>query len=149
MSYDISIVGQDEKVVELENEHGQIGGTYQVERIPASQDFLTRLARRTASALRVHHTPNHNLLPDTKRAELNITYNYTHHYRKVWGFSLDKFHDMTVRHAKILLKQAIDILGTERDPNYWAPTAGNAGAAAQSLLLIINSCDDEDSIKVY
>ena len=62
------------------------------------------------------------------RAELNVTYNYARFFdfRALDG---QKAAD-TVEHIGMAVQQ----LGTERDPDYWKPTPGNAGHALSILL---------------
>ena len=69
------------------------------------------------------------------RCELNITYNYTHHYKDAFGpQGIDVLHDMPASEAAPLLLQAIQQLGSEPDDNYWSATPGNAGRALRILL---------------
>ena len=84
------------------------------------------------------------VLGGTSEAELNITYNYSNQFAKV---GLD-FHEHAPlgRHGKIavhgkragdlipLLADAVKSLGTERHPDYWKSTPGNAGFALSILL---------------
>lgn len=61
-------------------------------------------------------------------AALNVTYNYT------------QFFDFGVLNGRRAadsipeLSETVDRLGTEQDQNYWRPTAGNTGYAANILL---------------
>ena len=69
-------------------------------------------------------------------AELNVTYNYG----KFYYDHLDKQHGLKWLHKKKAqdtierLEAAVKELGTERDGDYWAATAGNAGHALFILL---------------
>jgi hypothetical protein len=77
------------------------------------------------------------VLGGTTEAELNITYNYSKYYYQC----LDEKKGIRWLYGKTgaetidRLQQAINILGTIRDNNYWLPTPGNAGRALQTLLL--------------
>jgi len=63
-------------------------------------------------------------------ATLNITYNYGVFYREVMGgngmWDLD---GMSAADAVPILRDAVLELGVIRNPDYWAATRGNAGAA--------------------
>ena len=69
-------------------------------------------------------------------ADLNITYNYSKFYHE----HLDKEEGLRWLNGKIAsdcierLEAAVKALGTERDGDYWKPTAGNAGHALNILL---------------
>lgn len=78
----------------------------------------------------------------TTEAEVSITYNYG-------GFFRDAMEDPDPEESDILgrmlggkragdvipmLERAVERLGTERDPDYWKATAGNAGAMLNLLL---------------
>lgn len=68
--------------------------------------------------------------------ELNVTYNYGPHYYR----ELDKdagfkwLHGKTGAEAQARLEKAVAALGTNRVPDYWADTPGNAGYALSILL---------------
>lgn len=71
----------------------------------------------------------------TTTADLNVTYNYARQFTEAGlADGLDTLHDMTARDAIPLLARAVMQLGTERDPDYWQATAGNAGYALSILL---------------
>jgi hypothetical protein len=69
-------------------------------------------------------------------ADMTVTYNYRQFYYE----TLDEakgFEWLDGKQAKDAiprLEKAIAILGTERDPNYWKATAGNAGHILSVLL---------------
>ena len=76
------------------------------------------------------------------RAELNVTYNYSPQYHRV--FPKDRCPDgfrslngMAVGDAIPLLEAAVENLGTVPDEDYWKATPGNAGKA---LALILSWC---------
>jgi hypothetical protein len=76
-------------------------------------------------------------------AELNITYNYGPHFRRV--FADDKgvrsLYGMTGADSIPILRSAIAQLGNDVDPNdYWNPTEGNAKAALTNLLFLARAC---------
>lgn len=68
-------------------------------------------------------------------ASLNVTYNYA----KLYYEFLDSEKGIRWLYGKKAkdtldrLAHAIAMLGTERDPDYWKPTAGNAGYALSIL----------------
>lgn len=143
MSYDISVHDHDGNMVETD--HGQIGGTYQTVARPQKRTLIGR-APDTAG---LGDGPEFTYRPITTHAELNVTFNYARHYRKVWGFSLEELDNMIVARVRPLLEQAVRELGTDTDPDYWAALPGNAGAAALSLWLIMEDCDDDHVVRVH
>lgn len=74
----------------------------------------------------------------TREAWLNITYNYSGLYHSIWGHGLLEFDGMTVAEAKPLMITAIERLGAVRSDNYWEATWGNAGAALQDLMQLMD-----------
>ena len=66
---------------------------------------------------------------------INITYNYSSHFRRVLGgeglWDLD---GVTGEDAIPLLQAATVVLGMETDKDHWKPTPGNAGFALLILL---------------
>ena len=85
---------------------------------------------------------------DEARAYLNVTYNYGGHYEKLWGHGIRKFDGMTIAEVRPYIIEAVEKLGTARSENYWSSTKGNAGAAMQDLLTIIDKCYPEDVIEI-
>lgn len=90
----------------------------------------------------------------TRRAEINITYNYGRYYRDFWFESLFELNNMSLDKAIPQLEKAVAALGTETTDNYWQSTAGNAGHALQGLLIICNLAkheypDEPLHLKVY
>ena len=75
-------------------------------------------------------------LGGTDSASLNVTYNYGRWIRE--GLDVEQglkwLHDRKAKHCIERLEAAVGKLGTEKDSNYWAPTAGNAGYALAILL---------------
>lgn len=71
----------------------------------------------------------------THQAIINVTYNYNGVYRKNLGVTLREMLDGKQGHDTVeILSKGVAILGTEPDPNYWAPTKGNAGYILSLLL---------------
>jgi len=76
------------------------------------------------------------VLGGTTEAALNVTYNYGPLYYKY----LDKekgirwLYGKTGERTRLQLATAVAQLGTVKDPDYWAPTPGNAGYALSILL---------------
>ena len=76
--------------------------------------------------------PHH--LAGGAEAALNITYNYGGHFRRVFGGrGLWDLAGLRANQLIALLDTAIEELGTDRAPDYWQPTPGNAGAALSDL----------------
>lgn len=68
------------------------------------------------------------------RAELNVTYNYSRHFRgALGGEGLSDLNGAQASEVLELLRQAAAELGIERDDDYWASTEGNAGHALSIL----------------
>ena len=79
-------------------------------------------------------------------ADLNVTYNYSGDFVRAWPEDLDKrkkagdgllgkmLHGRKAGDVIELLEKAVEKLGTDRHPDYWAPTPGNAGYALSILL---------------
>jgi len=71
----------------------------------------------------------------TNDAWLNITYNYSPHYRRAFGAGgIRTLYGMTGAESMPLLRTAIGILDDDVDPNYWTATEGNAKRALCQLL---------------
>ena len=84
-----------------------------------------------------HHSEGgSHVVGGCEEAELNITYNYSPHYRK----HLDKDKGLQWCHKKVAastigrLEQAVGALGTQKDEDYWQPSPGNAGFALSIML---------------
>ena len=84
----------------------------------------------------------------TDEASVNITYNYSKFYGMFWTHNLYGLDGLRIDKASELLVQAIEELGTEKDTNYWKATAGNAGAALQTLLNVIQACPRDSVVEV-
>ncbi len=73
----------------------------------------------------------------TINAELNITYNYAKHYRRVLGGrGIREIYGKTGAESIQMLKDAISMLGDDVHDNYWEPTEGNARHALTQLLAL-------------
>lgn len=73
------------------------------------------------------------------RACLNVTYNYGARYREHLppadsNILVTMLDGKTAAETIPLLERLVAALGTERDRDYWQPTAGNAGYALSILL---------------
>jgi len=70
----------------------------------------------------------------TPFAELNITYNYAPHFRRVLGENgIRTIYGMTGQDSLPLIEAAIAKLGDDVDGDYWKPTEGNAKAALRNV----------------
>lgn len=73
----------------------------------------------------------------TDMAWLNITYNYSDFYYRLWPISgIRTLYGIPLRNAVEMLKAGISKLRGRPCENYWEPTSGNAKAALKSLLAI-------------
>lgn len=72
----------------------------------------------------------------TDEAWLNITYNYSKHFCRVFGEEkgIRILYGMTGRESIPVLKKAIEQLGNDVNDDYWKSTEGNAKRALQQLL---------------
>lgn len=104
MSHDVSLM-RDGQTVEVEHHAGE-GGTY--------------------------------ALGGSQSADLNITYNYSECYALCPRFQaigrVRGLDGMSGADAIPILAEAVEILGTKKYADYWAPTPGNAGYALSILL---------------
>ena len=68
-------------------------------------------------------------------AEMSVTYNYNAYYSKfLHTKGMRGLSGLTGRQSIPNLEHAVEILGTERDKDYWASTPGNAGYALSVML---------------
>ena len=87
-----------------------------------------------------HHTEGGTIATGgTNDAEMSITYNYAEVYHLVNDengeeFSIWNMNNKAAAETIATLQSAVDILGTSKYRDYWAPTPGNAGHAASVLL---------------
>lgn len=76
-------------------------------------------------------------LGGTRDAWLNVTYNYAPHFYRVLGdMGIRSIYGMTGLDSVLVLETGIKQLGTDTDPDYWAPTEGNARKALEALLTL-------------
>lgn len=71
----------------------------------------------------------------TNLCEMNITYNYAPHFRRVFDDDngIRVIYGMTGAESIPLLARAIALLADDIDDDYWQPTEGNAKAALCQL----------------
>jgi len=80
---------------------------------------------------------------NNNRAELNITWNYGKLYYSIMGDKgIRTIYGLSGAESIIILKAAIDKLGSDIDSDYWKPTEGNAKRALQQLLVLATLCPD-------
>jgi hypothetical protein len=72
-------------------------------------------------------------LGGSDEAALNVTYNYSE-VTNLIDFNFKNLDGRTAEDTIDELTRVVDTLGTHIFENYWAPTPGNAGAAAAILL---------------
>ena len=73
----------------------------------------------------------------TDECWLNVTYNYSEHYYRVFGEKgIRSIYGMTGAESIPILKTAIEQLGDDVSQNYWEPTEGNAKQALVQLLAL-------------
>lgn len=76
-------------------------------------------------------------LGGTREASLNVTYNYSKHYYRVFGEKgIRTIYGLTGAESVKVLQDAIIKLGDDTDDDYWKPTEGNAKAALYHLLAL-------------
>jgi hypothetical protein len=110
-------------------------------------DLLDPVTKQTIRFDAVHHIKGGNyVLGGTDEASLNVTYNYSKHFCRVF----EEFEDPTRLEKKLfgirildgrtgaesipILRKAISTLGDDVDEDYWKATEGNAKAALYGLL---------------
>ena len=70
-------------------------------------------------------------------ASLNITYNYAPIYTECFGEKGIRFlYGKNAADTIPILEEAIDALGDDVNPDYWAATEGNAKAALRQLVAL-------------
>ena len=76
-------------------------------------------------------------------AEIDITYNYSGHYKRVFGSmgngrycGIRCIYGMTGAESIPILEQAISMLGDDVNEDYWEPTEGNAKHALYQCLAL-------------
>ena len=85
------------------------------------------------------------LVGGTNECELNITYNYSELYHRVFPLTENENHNMTTsglawlsgktgKESIPVLEGAVEVLGVKRNDDYWNATEGNAGFALSILL---------------
>lgn len=73
----------------------------------------------------------------TRTATLNVTYNYSGHYRRVFGENgIRSVYGMTGAESIPVLKDAIAQLCNDVDEDYWKATEGNAMRPLLQLLAL-------------
>jgi hypothetical protein len=71
-------------------------------------------------------------------AELNVTYNYSPHYRRAFGTDdgIRSIYGMSGAESIPVMEKAAAQLGDDIDPDYWKSTEGNAKHALLQLLAL-------------
>ena len=75
-------------------------------------------------------------LGGTTELHLNITYNYSVHYRMLGEEGIRSIYGMTGAESIPILREAVAQLGEDVSDNYWEPTEGNAKAALVDLVVL-------------
>ena len=88
------------------------------------------------------------LIGGNNLAEIKVTYNYSPHYRDVWGHNLYGIDGLSTADTQVLLQKAVEELGTEESSDYWRATRGNAGAALQAILDVMEICPENCRVEV-
>lgn len=74
-------------------------------------------------------------LGGSREAWLNVTWNYAPHFYRLMGEQgIRSIYGKTGAESLPILKAAADQLGGDVDPDYWAPTEGNAKRALLQLV---------------
>jgi len=83
-------------------------------------------------------------LGGTAEAWLNIPYNYSDFFRQYIDpeKGIRMLYGKKAKDCVPILVNAIDQLGTNSDPDYWAATPGNAGAALANLLALCRAAPE-------
>ena len=93
-------------------------------------------AQRESMGVKSHEEGSTYTISGTDRAELNVTYNYSGYYREHLDSELGLrwLHGRTASETIERLEAAVAALGTERSPDHWEGSPGNAGHALSVLL---------------
>ena len=76
-------------------------------------------------------------LDGTDEAWLNITYNYSNHFKQMFGEAgIRTIYGMTATESIPLIEEAIKKLGNDINSDYWKSTEGNAKFALSQLLAL-------------
>jgi len=80
----------------------------------------------------------------TRKAWLNVTYNYAPHFKRVFGpLGIRSLYGLPARFTIPVLEEAIEKLDTDVDlDDYWNPTEGNARRALENLLTLARLAPD-------
>lgn len=78
----------------------------------------------------------------TRRLELNVTYNYSEHFRRVIDGGIRTLDGKSGADTIPILMEAIAKLGDDVDLDYWAATEGNAKRALRDLLQLAEMRSD-------
>lgn len=71
----------------------------------------------------------------SQEAWLNVTYNYSPHFKRVFGENgIRSIYEKSGAESIAMLEAAIEQLGDDVDDNYWAATEGNAKKSLHGLL---------------
>ena len=77
----------------------------------------------------------------TRRAWLNVTYNYSEHYYRVFGEDgIRTIYGMSGEESIPVIEAGSARLGDDVTPNYWDGTEGNAKAALRHLVELAKLC---------
>ncbi len=76
-------------------------------------------------------------LGGTRRAWLNVTYNYAEHFQRVFGEKgIRSIYGLRAQDSIPVLEAAAQKLDTDVSEDYWEPTEGNARAALEDLVAL-------------
>lgn len=101
-------------------------------------DLLDPLTGKTLQIERPHHMRGGTYqLGGSTELSLNVTYNYSRHYRSVLGDNgIRSIYGLTGAESIPILQRAADALGDDVDADYWKATEGNAKRALLQLIAI-------------
>lgn len=75
----------------------------------------------------------------TKEAWLNVTYNYSPHFYRLFGEKgIRSLYGMDVKQSIPVIEKAISALAQDENDDYWKPTEGNARKALLDLVALAN-----------
>ncbi len=91
-------------------------------------DLKDPVSKETIHFDTIHHMRGGTYaMGGTTEASLNITYNYSKHYYRVFGEKgIRTIYGMTGAESIPVLQRAAEQLGDDVDEDYWSPTEGNA-----------------------
>jgi len=103
--------------------------------LPLNKEMIERLAINKSNIGVATEVEMLTLIPACHTAEMSVTSNYSRLIRQhLHPYGLKWLHGMTADDTILPLANAVEQLGVQTDPDYWAATPGNVGHCLNTLL---------------